>query len=464
MKEQGVICKRFLEIFVYFLFLTPFLTIAQELITNGDFSEGKKGWTLSTLVGAEGSLEIVDGMDGKKAAQISVTKATEKDWSVAINQKPLSIIDKKSYKLSLWAKAHKNIKLNVLMREIGNAQSSLGLKKEIEVTPEWQKFENEFVASKGSDIGVFLIAGMGKDLGNYSFASISIMAGDGIPSTTEASSASPVSQPSQTGTGLSTLPVGEAVKDNLIKNGDFSNGRSNWDLLVLGGAEAGMQVTEESGKHAMQVKVAKVGEKVWNVALVQKQISITAKQAYSVSVWAKGDKGSRLTIQLKAKKGQKESFRKDSVLTDQWQEFKTDFVGLETDENSVLQISGMGGAVGTSWFSNISLIPTQGVVRPEASNTPPATSQSKAPVPSLPRVDEFVGEKGKVTAVDQTAKTITIVNVKTKESEAFSINESTIITLNGSPAVIGSIKAGMNAAILPAADPLIAEKIALTSK
>jgi hypothetical protein len=317
-----------------------------------------------------------------------------------------------------------------------------------------------------------------------------------VPSTSESVSTS-VATPASTSTAASSTPAPTPVvpasltsipqnSSDLLKNSDFAADLASWNFTQNNGAEASCQVLNDgiNGKRSVQISVTKQGEKAIDVALSQKPVSIQAGQNYTVSFWAKvdGSNKNKLVIQLKqAKLGNNNAALKKefSKITGQWQELKVDFTAPYTDNNAVFSVN-VGILRATYWISGLSLVQggpgagpnpaatqlahvaPQPAATPIAPATTPTTSASSASS-SMP-ADDMSTDRGQIISVDASAKTITLSNVKSHDSEIFSVNERTKIVLNGVPATLADVKMGMIATVTPAADPLFAENVDLRSK
>ncbi len=74
------------------------------------------------------------------------------------------------------------------------------------------------------------------------------------------------------------------------------------------------------------------------------------------------------------------------------------------------------------------------------------------------------GVKGRVTAVDATAKTITISAGKKSDAsgpQTFAVTTATVIKIDGTTATLADIKPKMNASVVPAADGKTAKRVTI---
>jgi hypothetical protein len=81
-------------------------TPGAQLLQNGDFSAGVRGWELSRQKGTSASLEVTyDAPGGKPSAKIAVAGVDGTPWHIMLTQRPLKLSNGKQYRVAFRARA-----------------------------------------------------------------------------------------------------------------------------------------------------------------------------------------------------------------------------------------------------------------------------------------------------------------------------------------------------------------------
>ena len=136
----------------------------------------------------------------------------------------------------------------------------------------------------------------------------------------------------------------------LLKNGDFARGLSEWNLEKHEGAEA--TATPVAG--ALSVDVTKAGTEPWHVQIGQGRLNLQQGQSYTVTFRAKAEAGHSVRIsagEAHAPWGVFES--KPVKVTSEWQSFAFSFVAKQDDDNARISFTDLGAQTGSYQFSDV---------------------------------------------------------------------------------------------------------------
>lgn len=111
-----------------------------DLITNGSFTEGARGWFSEANFGAKATLtKLADG-----GIRWTSTHGGAEAWSLQFSQAGLALDESKAYRLSFRARSGQNASLDVHAQNAGEPWAQLGMEEKMALTPEWQSFSFEF--------------------------------------------------------------------------------------------------------------------------------------------------------------------------------------------------------------------------------------------------------------------------------------------------------------------------------
>lgn len=111
-----------------------------DLIKNGSFTEGTKGWFGEANFGAKATLTMIDG----GGIRWTSTHGGAEAWSLQFSQAGLDLDENKAYRLSFRARSDRKASLEVHAQNAGEPWARLGMQETMELTPEWQTFSFEF--------------------------------------------------------------------------------------------------------------------------------------------------------------------------------------------------------------------------------------------------------------------------------------------------------------------------------
>jgi hypothetical protein len=130
-------------------------------------------WNLERHEGADATMTEKNG-----SFTIKVKKVGSESWHVQFNQSRLSLKPNQIYTLSFRARANAKQKLSVSLGMAHDPWAGLGFDKDIGLDTKWQKFEFTFGGATQADDNARLnFSGMGKLIGSFEFADISLREG-----------------------------------------------------------------------------------------------------------------------------------------------------------------------------------------------------------------------------------------------------------------------------------------------
>lgn len=162
----------------YHLLLAFFCLVAPasaELIRNGDFSSGARGWELERLQQAEARLEIIKG--SKVGAYISVETpvAAQARHHVQLVQRRLPFEKGRTYRVSFKARAEPSVRITANVKIDRDPWPNLWTQP-LNLETGWTAYSFVFTAPRSSDIARLTFTGLGEQAGRYDFTDISIVA------------------------------------------------------------------------------------------------------------------------------------------------------------------------------------------------------------------------------------------------------------------------------------------------
>ncbi len=160
--------------------------------------------------------------------------------------------------------------------------------------------------------------------------------------------------------GSPFLLVDRLTTTNVIENGDFSNGLTDWNVYVNTGAGVSGTVWVEptggiSGTAGARVVVTTTGS-YWTLELSQKNVTTTAGHKYTLSFWARSEVTRTLHAavikQVSPWTGSGLSYA--MTVTPRWQYFQLADVATVSATDNKLEFVG-ADVVGSFWLDDISL-------------------------------------------------------------------------------------------------------------
>lgn len=151
--------------------------LGAEKLVNPKFTSGTTGWVMEQHAPAIYTLSTnTDGHSaGINSLDITVAAVSAIDWHAQFNQ-PVQVTAGVPYTLSFSAKASSNKTVGVIIQQVGGAWATR-FTKDINLTPQWQRFEFVFTVTQDQPDARFNIYKMADAALTYSFADFSFRQG-----------------------------------------------------------------------------------------------------------------------------------------------------------------------------------------------------------------------------------------------------------------------------------------------
>ena len=136
--------------------------VENALIKNGSFNDGTTGYTVYVDSSAKASY-VVDSLKGDNALAVTINDTGDQDWKVQIKQENVKLEKGKTYKLKFKAKSSIDRQIRVVMQGQENRGWDVYSSDNIvDLTNEYQTFEDTFTMNKDTDTAAFFSACLGK--------------------------------------------------------------------------------------------------------------------------------------------------------------------------------------------------------------------------------------------------------------------------------------------------------------
>lgn len=259
------------------------VAIGTDLIKNGNFADGKTNW--SDYFHKDGNTAVAEGKstftDGK--ARYEITNAGAEDWNVQLKQEGLKMEKDATYKVNF--KIGASIDRDVRLAIMGAGDAWFG-GADIHLTKDKLKSYSQIVTLNDNYVSgtVAFQISMGQ-LGDAKLAAHAIEISDISVTKVEAGTKADA----ETETEVTITPPGGSGEEpedpnaeNLIKNGDFSEGDANWENYV-DESEAKAEATFTDGKATYVI--SNVGTQDHHIQLKYKELLTLEKGAeYAVKL------------------------------------------------------------------------------------------------------------------------------------------------------------------------------------
>ena len=136
--------------------------VENALVKNGSFNDGTTGYTIYVDSSAKASY-VVDSLKDDNALAVTINDTGDADWKVQIKQENIKLEKGKTYKLKFKAKSSLNRQIRVVMQGQENRDWSVYSSDNIvDLTNEYQTFEDTFTMNEDTDTAAFFSACLGK--------------------------------------------------------------------------------------------------------------------------------------------------------------------------------------------------------------------------------------------------------------------------------------------------------------
>ncbi len=157
--------------------------LGAELLANGAFTDGAKGWSLE-LAGGEGTMApVAEGPAGQPAVFIDTKKAGDVAWSFQLLYTGLTLTDGVPYTLTFQARADSPRDIGADIRLDQAPWTGCGFNDTVHLTKEWQKFSFTFKSRDTIPGHARVTLGLRNQVGQFWVAGVSLRRGGvlGLP-------------------------------------------------------------------------------------------------------------------------------------------------------------------------------------------------------------------------------------------------------------------------------------------
>ena len=136
--------------------------VENALIKNGSFNDGTTGYTVYVDSSASASY-VVDSLKDDNALAVTVKDTGDADWKIQIKQENVKLEKGKTYKLKFKAKSTLDRQIRVIMQgQEDRGWDVYSSDNIVNLTNEYQIFEDTFTMEKDTDAAAFLSVCLGK--------------------------------------------------------------------------------------------------------------------------------------------------------------------------------------------------------------------------------------------------------------------------------------------------------------
>ncbi len=298
----------------------------ENMIKNGDFAKGEEGWVKEVISPA--STNSVSFENGKAVYDIS--SVGNADWNIKLRYNDKLTLEKgASYnvKMKITSTAARTVKYSLMDSSYAwYAGQDLPLAANTEYAVDF-----DFTVDKDTSSDITFAISMGKiDSANTPASKIEI---DDIIITKTSGGQTPSDTPAE-----------------LIKNGDFANGGTNWSSYVHTGD--GASATEPAFTDSKaRYEIQNVGSDNWHIQLKQEGLALETGATYKVNLKVASSATRKIQIALQNSDGSKWYGGADIDLTANKLKSVSRIITLDSSkpvsDNDVFQIS-MGKIIGDS--------------------------------------------------------------------------------------------------------------------
>lgn len=231
----------------------------EELIKNGDFSQGEENWEAAiTTPPAEASVTFTDNK-----ATFDITNAGGENWHIQLKQSGLTVESGEKYRIRFKVKssAARTVEYSLMSRPGADDQAYYGGATVALEADQEQAVDATITANGATRDDAQFIISLGK------------VGGDTPASIVEISEVSVLKLDSEPDDDVE-IPIGQ----ELIKNGDFSDGKDDWIETIQSPGEAASSY--DNNKAAFEI--TNVGTEDWHVQLKQEGLKLENGESYTL--------------------------------------------------------------------------------------------------------------------------------------------------------------------------------------
>jgi hypothetical protein len=152
--------------------------------------------------------------------------------------------------------------------------------------------------------------------------------------------------------------VDEALGAEMLANGNFSGGLSNWNLEEHESAQASGVAGTYDGRAGLRINISQTGSAGWHVQVNQSGLDFSEDQIYTLTFWAKADNHDDISAAIQQAYNPWGTFESNMYsLSNVWQEYTLTFIADFTDDNIRVNFGDMGLTAGNVYLADVSLRP-----------------------------------------------------------------------------------------------------------
>ncbi|MCX7887485.1 MAG: carbohydrate binding domain-containing protein [Verrucomicrobiae bacterium] len=142
----------------------------------------------------------------------------------------------------------------------------------------------------------------------------------------------------------------------LLKNPDFTNGTTDWELTQRNPAAAKLQTTHEApnNKPCAKITVESIDDTPWHIMLTQRPVKLQQSKQYQVQFRARSTTPRRLPVEVCHSTPYRGYGSARFDLSTEWQTHQFTFTAPQNDDQARLSFQ-LGNTTGTVWITDIIL-------------------------------------------------------------------------------------------------------------
>ncbi|MBY9007667.1 MAG: glycoside hydrolase family 9 protein [Candidatus Lokiarchaeota archaeon] len=277
-----------------------------ELLENGDFSDGFNSWAASTWSSADFSVDA-----GTGELFVNITDITANIWDVQVKQGALSLQTNENYTIifSAYADSDRNITVALGLDESPYTNYA---SMDFDITTIKTEYTFTFNMSSPGTLNAALQFNLGISTTNVYLDDVSLYSWAELPETAP------------------------HLEDELISNGDFSDGWSGWGDGVWSGANATYNVV--GGE--LFINISDDDHLEYEVQISQKPIPLREGITYNCSFYIRGDENRTIKVLLVQDVTYTSYYEIEFNITSTMTLYQFDYTMInETDEAAIFQMN-----------------------------------------------------------------------------------------------------------------------------
>ncbi len=305
---------------------------AQNLLQNGDFSQGKTAWTIPANERISSSLVEARAGNNTKALQLVLSPvAGENPWNIIVRQSvnaPLKKGDALSFKA--WLRSPQSLKTFAFL-EAKDEKFTKSLQKELTLSPDWKEYQVSGIAQGNYAAGETTLGfHLGFGAGTIEMTGLQLQSSAATAPLTAVENIAPLPAPVAP-IPVAPAPNGTASLQNpqtLVPNGDFSTQlEGNW--RAAGTVAPTLEVVDAKiggFSRALRLQIAtKPGMNAWESRLTTERTASAIEKGARLGVrfWARSPQKLQIAAiyQLADAPNTKTIFR-NLTLSPEWKEYR----------------------------------------------------------------------------------------------------------------------------------------------